>query len=299
MLPIHTILYPTDLSERANRVFPLACSLARDCGARVLALYVMPPPFGPEELEARHRPDDYYHGPREALHRLQPPGGNVLVEHRLLEGDAVATIVGAAAEAGAGLICMGTHGRTGPGRLLLGSVAEGVLRTAPCPVLTAKVAPPSSGEEVRSDGVVLWPLKTILCPTDFSENSADAFGLACSLARDHGARLIALHVTTVPDLAYTGYGAPGAPLLKGEYLGTVRQSLAELQAGPGVKIERLLEEGDPPGEILRVAAETGADLIVIGTHGRTGLRHLLMGSVAEQVVRKAKSPVLSVRTPSA
>lgn len=299
MLPIHTIVYPTDLSERANRVFPLACSLARDCGARVIALYVMPPPFGPEEMEARHRPDEYYHGAREALHRLQPPGGDVLVEHRLLDGEPAGAIVAAATEAGAGLICMGTHGRTGPGRLLLGSVAEGVLRAASCPVLTAKVTPPPSAEKARPDGVVLWPLKTILHPTDFSENSADAFALACSLARDHGARLIALHVTTVTDLAYTGFGAPGSPLLKDEYLGTVRRSLANLQPVPGVELVRRLEEGDPAGEILRVAAEAGADLIVIGTHGRTGLRHLLMGSVAEQVVRKATPPVLSVRTPSA
>jgi nucleotide-binding universal stress UspA family protein len=298
MLPIHTILYPTDLSERANRVFPLACSLARDCGARVVALYVMPPPFGPEEIEARHRPDDYYRGPREALLRLQPAGGNVLVEHWLREGDPADVIVAAATEAGAGLICMGTHGRTGPGRLLFGSVAEEVLRTAPCPVLTARDAPPPA-EQAGADGAVLWPLKTILFPTDFSENSAGAFGLACALARDHRARLVALHVTDVTDLAYTGYGAPGAPLEERGYLKAARQNLEGLEPGPGVKLDRRLEEGDPAGEVLRVAAETGADLIVLGTHGRTGLRHLLLGSVAEQVVRKATSPVLTVRTPSA
>jgi nucleotide-binding universal stress UspA family protein len=124
--------------------------------------------------------------------------------------------------------------------------------------------------------------------TDFSERSQDAFQLACSLARDHGARLIILHVTSMPDLAYKGYGAPGSPLLADEYLAKVRQDLEKLQpSDPQLVFERRLEEGDPASEIIRVAAETGTDVIVMGTHGQTGLRHLLMGSVAEQVVRKA------------
>jgi nucleotide-binding universal stress UspA family protein len=143
----------------------------------------------------------------------------------------------------------------------------------------------------------MLPIKTILHPTDFSDCSQDAFRLARSLTRDQGARLIVLHVTSVPDLAYKGYGAPGSPLLAEEYRRKVRQDLERLQPpDPQLGFERRLEEGDPVTEILRVAAEAGADLIVMGTHGKTGLRHVLMGSVAEQVVRKAPCPVLTLRT---
>jgi nucleotide-binding universal stress UspA family protein len=306
MLPIHTILFPTDLSERANAVFPLACSLARDCGARVMVLYVALPPCGPEVIEVRHRAEEYWQGTWTALHRLVAPASDVKVDYRIAEGDATDAILDTAADVGAGLICMGTHGRTGPGRFLLGSVAEGVSRRAECPVLTAKAVIPGmvAGEAeaaeaaARSEAALRWMPKTILHPTDFSECSMGTFRLARALARDHGARLIVLHVTTVPDLAYEGYGPPGVPLSQGDYLEDARRSLEGLAAGPGIDCERLLKEGDPASEILRVAKETGADLVVMGTHGRSGLKHLLMGSVAEQVTRKASCPILTLRAAS-
>jgi nucleotide-binding universal stress UspA family protein len=138
MLPIHTILYPTDFSENALEALPLACSLARDCGARVVVLYVMPPPTIHEEIAERHRPGEYEQPAWQALHQVRAPDNNVRVEHRLEEGDAPTVIDDVAKEIQAGLIIMGTHGRTGAKRLLLGSVAEQVLRKAPCPVLTVK-----------------------------------------------------------------------------------------------------------------------------------------------------------------
>jgi nucleotide-binding universal stress UspA family protein len=139
MLPVHTILFPTDFSETAQQAFPLACALARDCGARVVALYVIPAPLGHDELEARRHPEEYYRGLWKALRELQAPAGNIGVEHRLEEGDAPRQILEMAQEIQAGLIVMGTHGRTGLGRLLLGSVAEQVLRKAACPVLTVRL----------------------------------------------------------------------------------------------------------------------------------------------------------------
>jgi nucleotide-binding universal stress UspA family protein len=142
----------------------------------------------------------------------------------------------------------------------------------------------------------MWPIKTILHPTDFSACSQGALHLACSLARDHRAHLVVLHVTSVPDLAYTGYGAPGTPMLADEYIARAKDDLAKLPLpNARLPVERRLEEGDPAAEIIRVAAEAGADLIVMGTHGQTGLPHLLMGSVAEQVVRQASCPVLTLR----
>jgi nucleotide-binding universal stress UspA family protein len=186
MIPTHTILFPTDLSDRANHVFPLACALARDCGARLVVLYVMPPPLGPDVIEARHRPNEYFGGARKALQRLHAPAGNVCVEHKIEEGNAAEVIVETAKQLQVGLVCMGTHGRTGPGRVLFGSVAEQVMRKSPCPVLTIRTPTdfdlehaPSTEEPFTGSaplGTVLWPLRTILHPTDFSKCSADAFG---------------------------------------------------------------------------------------------------------------------------
>jgi nucleotide-binding universal stress UspA family protein len=145
MLPVHTILFPTDFSENAQQAFPLACALARDCGARIIVLYVMPSPLGEEQVQARHHPEEYFGVPRNALHKIQAPDANVRVEHRLEIGDAAKVIVEVARETQAGLIVMGTHGRTGLGRLVMGSLAEHVLRKATCPVLTVKLPVPVAG----------------------------------------------------------------------------------------------------------------------------------------------------------
>lgn len=136
--------------------------------------------------------------------------------------------------------------------------------------------------------------QTILHPTDFSERSALALRLAGSLARDHGARLIVMHVAVPPTaIAVEGVALPppavDLKLLRAQ-LQQVRPDDAQLS------VEHHLVEGEAAAEILRLAAETHCDLIVMGTHGRTWLSRILMGSVAEQVVRKAACPVLTVKT---
>jgi nucleotide-binding universal stress UspA family protein len=140
-------------------------------------------------------------------------------------------------------------------------------------------------------------IKTILHPTDFSERSAFAFRMACALARDYGAQLVVLHVAEPPrPIAFEGVAVP-PPVVDMKQL---RDRLQQLRPeDPKVSVEHRLIEGDAPSEILRVAGETRCDVIVMGTHGRTGLGRLLMGSVAEQVVRKASCPVLTVKTPEA
>jgi nucleotide-binding universal stress UspA family protein len=138
-------------------------------------------------------------------------------------------------------------------------------------------------------------IKTILHATDFSERSLPAFELACSLARDLNARLVVLHVA-VPPLAVYGEGMIAT--LPAVDLDEVRKHLTQIKpADPGVKVEHRLVEGEAVQEILREARDVGCDLVVIGTHGRTGLDRLLLGSVAEQVMRKAPCPVLTVRMP--
>ncbi len=139
-------------------------------------------------------------------------------------------------------------------------------------------------------------IKTILHPTDFSENAGHVFRLACALARDYGARLILVYVRPVPPVSLDGgmvYEPEPAALEE-----ALREQLYALQPGDArIPAERHLRMGDEATEIIALAKEKGCDLIVMGTHGRTGLGRLLMGSVAEQVVRKAPCPVLTVKVP--
>src|SRR5215831_7680842 len=131
----------------------------------------------------------------------------------------------------------------------------------------------------------MLPVATILHPTDFSELSEFAFRLACALAQDYKARLVLLHVTPPPMIIYGGGPVPPDPWPSIE---EVTAKLRELEGqAHRVRVESQVMEGDPADMILRAAKETHCDVIVMGTHGRTGLRRLLMGSVAEQVVRKA------------
>jgi nucleotide-binding universal stress UspA family protein len=143
-------------------------------------------------------------------------------------------------------------------------------------------------------------LQTILHPTDFSEHSAYAFRLACSLARDHGARVLVLHTVTTLGPELVSYGEAVTQLQPEAYQQKLWDDLRRVRSpDPDVPVDHRLAEGDPAAEILRAAADTRCDLIVLGTHGRTGLTRLLMGSVAEQVVRKAPCPVLTVKAPHA
>lgn len=142
----------------------------------------------------------------------------------------------------------------------------------------------------------MLPIKTILHPTDFSPPSGHAFQLACSLARDHDARLLVLHVIDQPALIYGGVMTAPPPPPPVEERKAAQEQLQKIRpTDPMVPVEHRLEVGDPVQWILEVAKERQCDLIVIGTHGRTGLARLLMGSVAERVLRGATCPVVTVK----
>jgi nucleotide-binding universal stress UspA family protein len=144
MTGVKNVLYPTDFSDPADRAFDVAQSLARQQGARLIVLHVSPPVAVPlREVLTEHRPAQaYYDELREKLLAVRPEDPGVAVEHILAEGDAAGEILRVAQAKRADLIVMGTHGRTGLERLLLGSVAEQVLRSASCPVLTLKSPAP-------------------------------------------------------------------------------------------------------------------------------------------------------------
>ena len=137
-------------------------------------------------------------------------------------------------------------------------------------------------------------LCTILHPTDLTAPSMNAFHLACSLARDHGARLIILHVTE--PLVPAGMMPRRKPTP--QYFKDRRRELRrEIPPVDGVVTKYVVREGNAEEAILEVAQLWDVDLVVMGTHGRTGLKHLFVGSVAEKVVRKANCPVLTVKLP--
>ncbi len=143
--------------------------------------------------------------------------------------------------------------------------------------------------------------ETIVCPVDFSDYSHHALRYALSLAKLFEARLVLLHVVEMPFLpSYSMAGVPDLSMPVEELEENAREHLEEeleqcRAEHPDVEAEVLI--GTPFVEIIDFAREAGADLIVMGTHGRSGLRQLLIGSVAERVVRKAPCPVLTVKHP--
>jgi nucleotide-binding universal stress UspA family protein len=194
-------------------------------------------------------------------------------------------LIDAARIAHADLILLGHRARLGAQRLLLGSTAERVLRKATLPVLIAKK---TFDREPRS----------ILAPTDLSEGSEPALQVAAALAGCWGARLTILHV--VEPVAQADVWPLDSTkvelfLAEPEELEPEWQIAIQKVQLSSVNFERRTLKGSAAIEITRTADEIGADLIVMGTHGRSGLVHALLGSVAEQVAREAGCSVLTVR----
>jgi nucleotide-binding universal stress UspA family protein len=149
MSPIHTILHPTDFSDRAREAFRVACDFARDYNAALVVLHVMPPPILSDEGILIDDFCDAREQVRQPLESLRPDDPSVHVRHEVAQGDAAEEIVRTAQEIDCDLIVLGTQGRTGLVRFVLGSVAEAVLRTAPCPVLTVRAPFPHPRAEAR------------------------------------------------------------------------------------------------------------------------------------------------------
>lgn len=144
----------------------------------------------------------------------------------------------------------------------------------------------------------MFSFNTILCPTDFSEQSTAAFHLANSLAKEYQARLVLVSVKPPTEVVHGGFGmSPPEPEDENEAL---KSQLMALQPDDKtLTVEHFYRQGEPGAEIVRLANEVKADLIVMGTHGRGGLSRMLMGSVAEHVMRHASCPVVTVKQPVA
>jgi nucleotide-binding universal stress UspA family protein len=146
-------------------------------------------------------------------------------------------------------------------------------------------------------------IRSILLPTDFSECAGYALSYATSLARDAGAKIICVHVVepVVPAVGYTGMSEPlplaGISEQLEESAERELPKIAGCEECSGIEVEETIVHGEAASEIVRVARERGVDLIVISSHGRTGLGRILFGSTAESVVRHAPCPVLVVKPP--
>ncbi len=228
------------------------------------------------------------------LNQIVPTDPTVLRTHRLASGNPAQEIVRIAEEEAVEMIVMSTHGRTGLAHVLMGSVAEQVVRRAACPVLTLGQSAPgplkAKCPETESDSQG----KTVLFATDFSASSNAALQHASSLASQLGARLLILHVEQ--PLAPYGGGEVYSSYVLDYHSESLKKELDNVRpCHSQVPYIHQMVIGDPANEIIRVAKEVKASMIVISTHGRTGLAHLLMGSVAEGVIRGASCPVVTFK----
>jgi nucleotide-binding universal stress UspA family protein len=292
------ILSPVDFSDSSARSLAHAAALARWYDATLTVLHVavtfevlpvkgavgvpMPAIQSAAEDDANQR-----------LRELLGAGG--LTEKAVAiarTGDPAKTIVDEAVTNKADLLVMGTHGRRGFNRLLLGSVTESVLRQAPCPVLTV---PPRTPTEL-SDVVTF---KRILCPTDFSVSARRALEFALDLARQADGRVTVLHaIEWLAEEEPRTRGHFNVPEFRRYLEEDARTQLAELVAGEPTtwaEIESEIVFGRAYREILRAAETRQSDLIVMGVQGRGGLDLAVFGSATQQVVRGASCPVLTVR----
>jgi nucleotide-binding universal stress UspA family protein len=295
MIAFRNILCPVDFSAFSRRALAHAVALARRYEGRVTVLNVLPelpsvlsfPLSGDRTLLGAADREGLW----EELRDFGAPAGRqVPMDALVVEGDAARQIVEHARRTRADMVVMGTHGRSGFERWVLGSVTEKVLRKLECPVLTV---PRSCG----ASDVELACFRRILCPVDFSGPSLQAVEQAVSLAEEAKARLSLLHVVDwLPQPEARG----GRRL--DEYRAYVeRDGLRRLRtlvpeaARDWCEPREAVVFGKPWREVLRRAAEEQTDLIVMGVHGRGAVDLMLFGSTTQQVVREATCPVLTIR----
>ncbi|MGH7369639.1 MAG: universal stress protein [Candidatus Methylomirabilaceae bacterium] len=289
---ITRILNPTDFSMAAEGPSRLAARLAMRTQASLIVLHVLPPePGGAEPApgalvdESRKQLQLWFETVvREETQRFLP------IEYQVAIGAPAQGILWAVGETGADLVVMGTHGRSGVSRLLMGSVTESVMRAAPVPILALKM-----GE--RGDRLAV--VRRILCATDLSPASEEARRYGLRLADVFAAEVLFVHV--VPPSEIVGLGdmlVPPPWHWLERHLKPIEAALERRQReveALGLHARRKVAVGSPADVIVKEAETEQADLIVVGTHGYTGLTQVLLGSVAEAIIRKAPCPVLAVR----
>lgn len=294
------ILFPTDFSRCASQALVPAVDLAARNQAELHLLHAVVlhgyDPFNPKyninDLEEKiHRRIQ-----ADAAERLAQVTPNHLAETVKIVTEsergisASNVIVEYARKNDIDLVVLGTHGRRAPAHFLLGSVAGEVVRTASCPVLTVRE---------RKKPEMVTKFKRILVPVDYSKYSEQALTYGKHLAASYDATLQLLHVIELTiHPAYYAVGKTSLFEIDSDLWDRSHDKLLELAReapGPEVDTEPYVIEGRATSDIVKFAAEQESDLIVIPTHGLTGLSHFLLGSVTQKVVRRAQCPVLVVK----
>jgi nucleotide-binding universal stress UspA family protein len=279
---LKSILYLTDFSEPSGVALPFAVAIARDYSAKVHALYVLTPVIPESCVEAIHADEELADA---EMVKVDFELSAVSHDTAITEGVGVWQAVEQAIhDRSIDLIVLGTHGRTYARKLLLGSVAEEILRRSSVPVLTIG---PHVQKNTSADGA----FHSVLFATDFSKPCEAAAPFAVSLAEENDAQLILLYVTP----------KPGTNELGELVIGDLTQRLKDIvpsDAKRWCRPSAILEYGDAADRILAVAAERGVDLIVLGV--RDAAKHLgaathLERATAHKVVAHARCPVLTVR----
>ena len=292
---IHRIVYATDLSSVSEPAWDEARRLGRLFGAEILLLHVVPPPlvFPAEGYFPPQLYEDLLRNARrtaqDGFDRLlaSVAGSGLKVRIRLEEGPPAQRILEAVAEEAADLVVVGTHGRTGLQRAIVGSVADRLVRQATCPVLTVR---PTPGSALRPE------IRRICYATDFSPTARAAWPWVVAIASAAGAEVDLVHVTFEPV---------ADPHMSAETIGRMAQLLddqarfeverfLERSTLPRERVHVRLPRGVPGDQIVHRALEHAADLIVMGTHGWSGVVRWMLGSVAHHVIQTAPCPVLTI-----
>ncbi len=295
MLAIRHILFPTDFSECAEHAFSTAAELADRFNAEVVVFHARV-----NEQEANN-PLAYYatNDTASPAFSLDDPFYRVIdirdgervrvVQAEIYGKTAEEAIVAYAERYDIDLIVMGTHGRHGPIRLLRGSTAEHVLRLAPCPVLT-----------IKEDAMAMFAKESIdlMVPVDFSDYSREALLYAAELSRVFPSRVTLLHM--VEEAVFpTVYGVEAAPISTVNLVLDRSRDMLEQIAREYFPADRQpaldVRIGHAASGITAFAEDNGTDMIVMATHGLTGLKRFFMGSVAERVARHAPCAVFAVK----
>lgn len=279
------ILFPTDFSDTARRALSYASFLASHHEATLHILHVESIPTAPSARRSHPETDvELDECARRASEQFEVDASTLdtsqLVRATRAGPSVRDVVVSYATEHDVDLIAMGTARRRGLASLVPQSTAADVVRHAPCPVLTVL-------DDVDADP---GPIRRILVPYDFSDPAAQALHTAHDLAALYGATVLPVHVIeelTLP-LVYE------VESIDVDTEDVRRRATSALQDVSGSQEVRVVS-GHPARRLVHIAEDERADLIVIATHGRTGLSRVLLGSVAEAVIRRAPCPVYTVR----
>ena len=297
MLAIDDLLVARDFSSVSDRAVRYALNLAARTGARLHLLHAevlheAPDPDGEDD----RAPGKDLSRFREAVRRDGAVSADALEAVEIKEVvrrdvSAGPAIVNYATHAGVDLITLGTHGRRGPSRILLGSVAEEVVRRAEQPVLTVR------GKDEGGRTLPVGLQDRILVPIDFSEHSREALRTAAEWAGLYDAQVDTLHVVEedLHPAFYVG-GVRSVYDVEPDLDDKVQAKLNDFVSETlGDDVEAHVQTGSAPSAIAEFVEANGVDLVTLSTHGRTGLERFLLGSVTEKVVRHVRCPVLTVR----